>query len=81
MAVKENSQSKSKSKKGGNTEKQLKIRLKRSLIGHPRKHREVVKGLGLRKVDSEVIRKDCPAIRGMINKIPYLLDVKELNTK
>jgi len=81
MAVKENSQSKSKSKKGGNNEKQLKIRLKRSLIGHPPKHREVVKGLGLRKVDSEVIRKDCPEIRGMINKIPYLLDVKELNTK
>ncbi len=81
MAVKDNPKSKSKSKKDDSAEKQLVIRLKRSLIGHPRKHRDVVKGLGLRKVNSEVIRKDCPEIRGMVNKISYLLEVKELKTK
>ncbi len=58
--------------------KMLKIKLVRSLIGRPKKQREVVKGLGLRKVDSEVIRKDCPEIRGMINKIIHLLDVEIL---
>ncbi len=79
MAVKEDP--KSKSGKKGSAEKQLKIILKRSLVGHPRKHREVVKGLGLRKVNSEVIRKDCPEIRGMINKISFLLQVEELNAK
>ena len=62
-------------------EKKLKITLKRSLIGHPRRHREVIKGLGLRKVNSEVIREDCPQVRGMIDKVPYLLDVKELKEK
>jgi large subunit ribosomal protein L30 len=56
----------------------LKIKLVRSLIGRPKKQREVVKGLGLRRVDSEVIRKDCPEIRGMINKIIHLLDVEIL---
>jgi len=56
----------------------LKVKLVRSLIGRPRKQREVVKGLGLRRIDSEVIRKDCPEIRGMINKIIHLLDVEIL---
>ncbi len=56
----------------------LKVKLVRSLIGRPRKQREVVKGLGLRKFDSEVIREDCPEVRGMINKIIHLLDVEIL---
>jgi large subunit ribosomal protein L30 len=60
-------------------EKQLRIRLKRSVIGRPQKHREVVKGLGLRRIDSWVVRSDCPEIRGMINKIPHLLEVEELD--
>ena len=53
-------------------EKQLQIRLKRSLIGYPRKQRAVIKGLGLGKVDSKVIRQDCPEIWGMIRKVPHL---------
>lgn len=60
-------------------EKQLRIRLVRSVIGRPRKHREVVKGLGLRRIDSQVVRRDCPEIRGMVNKIPHLLKVEELD--
>ena len=60
-------------------EKQLRIKLVRSVIGRPRKHREVVKGLGLRRISSQVVRKDCPEIRGMINKIPHLLEVEELD--
>lgn len=59
-------------------DKQLKITLVRSVIGRPQKHREVVKGLGLRKTNSSVIRKDCPEIRGMINKISHLLKVEAL---
>jgi len=61
--------------------KQLKVRLVRSLIGHPKKQREVVKGLGLRKINSEVTRKDCPEIRGMINKVTHLVEVEELAKK
>jgi large subunit ribosomal protein L30 len=60
------------------SEKQLKIELIRSVIGRPKKQREVVKGLGLRKLRSSVVRKDCPEIRGMIRKIPHLLKVDVL---
>lgn len=89
MAVKDETsrkarKSKETEKMGGKTkssEKQLKIRLVRSVIGRPRKQREVVKGLGLRKTNSEVIREDCPEIRGMINKISHLLNVEELEKK
>jgi len=59
-------------------EKDLKIKLIRSLIGHPRKHREVAYGLGLKKLNSEVVRKDCPEVRGMVRKISHLLRVEEL---
>lgn len=62
-------------------EKQLKVKLVRSLIGHPRKQREVVKGLGLRKVNSEVIRKDCPEVWGMVRKVPHLVKVEVLEKK
>jgi large subunit ribosomal protein L30 len=57
-------------------EKLLKVKLVRSLVGRPRKQREVVKGLGLRKMSSEVIRRDCPEIWGMINKVSHLVKVE-----
>jgi large subunit ribosomal protein L30 len=60
---------------------ELKIQLVRSVIGRPRRQREVVKGLGLRRMDSLVIRKDCPEIRGMINKISHLVNVEVLEKK
>lgn len=62
-------------------EKRLRIKLKRSLIGRPQKQREVVKGLGLRRVNSEVIRKDCPEVWGMVRKVPHLVSVKEMDKK
>jgi large subunit ribosomal protein L30 len=62
-------------------ERQLKIKLVRSLIGHPQTQREVVKGLGLRKVNSEIILKDCPEIWGMVKKVPHLIRVKVLEKK
>ncbi|MBC7349859.1 MAG: 50S ribosomal protein L30 [Candidatus Aminicenantes bacterium] len=60
-------------------EKYLKIKLVRSLISHPRKHRLVAYGLGLRKLNSQVIRKDSPETRGMIRKISHLLEVEEID--
>jgi large subunit ribosomal protein L30 len=70
-----------KKEKAKSLERHLKIKLVRSVIGYPRKQREVVKGLGLRKTNSEVIRKDCPEIRGMINKISHLVNVEALEQK
>ena len=58
--------------------KLLKIRQIRGVVGIPKKQREVVKGLGLRKINAEVTRKDCPEIRGMINKVQQLVQVEEL---
>ena len=58
--------------------KYLKIKLVRSLIGRPEKHELVARGLGLKKLNSEVIREDCPEIRGMVRKISHLVKVEEI---
>ncbi len=59
--------------------KQLSITLRKSYIGRPGKHKRVVAGLGLRKMNQTVIRQDTPQIRGMVNKISHLLEVKEIS--
>jgi large subunit ribosomal protein L30 len=59
--------------------KQLSITLRKSFIGRPGKHKRVVAGLGLRKMNQTVVRVDTPQIRGMINKISHLLEVKEIS--
>lgn len=83
MAVKaiRKAQMKAEKEKSKSSETQLKIKLVRSLIGRPKRQREVVKGLGLRKINSTVIRKDCPEVWGMINKIPHLVQVEVLEKK
>jgi len=87
MAVKEKESSLERAKKSDlkertkPTQKLLRIELVRSVIGRPRYQREVVKGLGLRKVNSVVIRNDSPEIWGMLNKIPHLLRVEVLEKK
>lgn len=55
--------------------KTLKVKLVRSPIGTRESHRATVRGLGLRKVNSESTLEDTPAVRGMINKISYLVQV------
>lgn len=58
-------------------DKALKITLVKSAIGKPEKQREILRGLGLRKLGRTVVRKDTPEIRGMINKITHLVVVQE----
>lgn len=58
--------------------KMLEITLKKSLIGRNEKQRANVKALGLKKIGQTVLRKDIPEIRGMIKKVDFLLDVKEV---
>lgn len=62
-------------------DKWLKVKLVRSVIGRPQKQREVVRGLGLRKINSEVVRKDCPEMWGMIKKIQHLIRVEVMDKK
>jgi large subunit ribosomal protein L30 len=58
--------------------KKLRLKLVRSPIGYPQKQRATVLGLGLRRLNSEVIRPDSPEIRGMIAKVSHLLRVESL---
>ena len=55
--------------------KTVKVQLVRSPIGCKASHRATVVGLGLRKMHSESVLEDTPAVRGMINKIAYLVKV------
>lgn len=61
-----------------NEKKQLKVKLVRSTCGRLPNHRACVLGLGLRKLNQTVILKDDPCIRGLINKVAYLLHVEEI---
>jgi large subunit ribosomal protein L30 len=53
----------------------VKVQLVRSPIGTKQSHRDTVRGLGLRKLNSVSELQDTPAVRGMINKISYLVKV------
>ena len=53
----------------------VKIQLVRSPIGTKQSHRDTVRGLGLRKLNSVSELQDTPAVRGMINMIAYLVKV------
>ena len=56
----------------------IKIRLVRSPIGCPKKLKKVVKGLALRRINQTVERPDDEATRGMVNKIPHLVEVTKI---
>lgn len=55
------------------SEKKIKVTLVKSLIGTKQSHRATVRGLGLRRLNSTSELQDTPAVRGMINKVSYLL--------
>lgn len=56
----------------------LKITLRRSRIGSTPRQRGVLRGLGLRRINSSVLRPDDPAIRGMVTKVSHLVEVEAL---
>jgi large subunit ribosomal protein L30 len=60
-----------------NMESKIKIKLVRSPICTPEKHKVIVRSLGLRKINQVVERPDTPGFRGMVKKIPHLLAVVE----
>ena len=64
-------------KKAASGAKKIKVTLVKGLRGTLHTHRESVKGLGLRHRQHSVEVQDTPAIRGMINKVSYLLKVEE----
>jgi len=56
-------------------QKTVKVQLVRSPIGTKQSHRDTVRGLGLRRIGGERELEDTPAVRGMINKVSYLVQV------
>ncbi|MDR0440154.1 MAG: 50S ribosomal protein L30 [Candidatus Accumulibacter sp.] len=58
-------------------DKKIKVTLVRSLIGTKVSHRATVRGLGLRRLNSTAELQDTPAVRGMINKVAYLVKCEE----
>ena len=61
----------------GKKQNSIRIRWVRSAIGSPEKHKKVVQGLGLRKLQQVVEKPDTPSIRGMIAKVPHLVEIVE----
>jgi large subunit ribosomal protein L30 len=59
----------------------LRIKLVRSMSGHPSDHRATLRGLGLTRVGRERLVEDTPAIRGMVAKVRYALQVEETQDK
>lgn len=59
----------------------IKVTLVKSLIGTKQDHRATVRGLGLRRINSSSIIELTPAIKGMLNKVNYLIKVEENVTK
>jgi large subunit ribosomal protein L30 len=56
--------------------KTVKVTLVRSPIGALPKHKLCLQGLGLKRMHQSVEVEDTPAVRGMINKISYMLAIK-----
>lgn len=57
--------------------KQVKLTLVKSLIGRLPKHRATMRGLGLSRIRQSRVLEDTPSVRGMINKVSYLLKVED----
>jgi large subunit ribosomal protein L30 len=55
----------------------IKIQYYRSSIGYSKKQKEIVKSLGITKLNQTVTRPDSPASRGIVAKVPHLLRIVE----
>jgi large subunit ribosomal protein L30 len=53
----------------------IKIKLVRSVICTPQKHKDIVKSLGLKKMNRVVEKPDTPGFRGMVAKVPHWLEI------
>jgi large subunit ribosomal protein L30 len=62
--------------KAKKTSATVKVTQIKSVIGRIESHRACVRGLGLRRIHQTVEVQDTPAVRGMINKVNYLLKVE-----
>ncbi|HUH66277.1 MAG TPA: 50S ribosomal protein L30 [Syntrophales bacterium] len=59
-------------------DKKLKITLVKSFIGRPEKQRQILRGMGLGKMNRTVLLSDTPEIRGMVRKVNHLVVMDEV---
>jgi large subunit ribosomal protein L30 len=59
----------------------LRLKYVRSTICAPVKHKRVVRGLGFTRLNQVIERPDTPAIRGMVAKVPHLVEIVEQQAK
>ena len=64
-----------KAKKLGKAGGKIKVKMIGSVIGCPDKQRATVRGLGLRRMHQVVEREDTPMVRGMVKKVPHLVEI------
>ena len=57
--------------------KTITVKLVRSVISTRKDHRETVRGLGLRRLNSTAVLEDTPAVRGMIRQVSFLVEVAD----
>jgi len=58
--------------------KTIKVTQTKSSIGRLPKHRATLTGLGLRRINHTVEVEDTPSVRGMVNKVYYMVSVEEV---
>lgn len=58
-------------------DKTIRIQYFRSSIGRPDRQKRIVRSLGLRRLNQIVEREDTPAVRGVVAKVPHLLQIVE----
>ena len=61
------------------TDKTIKVTLRRSVIGEKPKTRATVRSLGLRRLHQTVEHRDTPDVRGMLHKVRHLVEVSDEN--
>lgn len=66
------------SKKTKQKEKLVRVTLVKSPIGYSQRQKGTVRALGLRRILDAVVHVDSPTVRGMIAKVPHLVEVEEV---
>lgn len=64
-----------KSTKASSSAGRLRLKYTRSAISAPIKQKKVVRGLGFTRLNQVIERPDTPAIRGMVAKVPHLVEI------
>ena len=61
-------------------DKKIKVKLVKGLAGCKESHRATVRGLGLRRLHHTVELVDTPAVRGLVHKVAFLVEVSEVSS-